>query len=433
MTAACARRSARRWPACRSPAVSISTARRPTPAVALELGAQGSPLGDLADVLTGATGIDGTLGRFELQLDGRGETLGALVRDLELELAVAACAAAATATSRAGAGRVHARRARRRRRARRAAARHARAARCSASARRSRSAAARCRRCCASALRRSKSTSAARRRRDALASRACSPARRRRAAPTSRSGWTRGAPGDLARWLGIAPESNAAARAARPRARRKRRVAPRRDDGRSSVAATLTIDAHRTGIGGKPIIVAAVRSPLIDVPELETLRAQASAPAATGTIDVPILPHGIDLADADIGLGLERVVLGRAELADVGFGARLRDGRLAPSPFAAMFAGVPFEGLVAARPAERRARSLARDVHRQDRRGCAAAPARRRGGHRRARRCAAGRGDRRAAARLRELAERSSFEARLLGGEIAVRGRVAGAGGRGSG
>ena len=59
------------------------------PALALELGARASPLGRLAEVLTGLPGIDGTLGRFDLKLAGRGETLGALARDLELKLAVA--------------------------------------------------------------------------------------------------------------------------------------------------------------------------------------------------------------------------------------------------------------------------------------------------------------------------------------------------------
>jgi len=46
-----------------------------TPAFALELGARVRRSGDLARVLTGATGIDGTLGRFDLRLGGRGETL----------------------------------------------------------------------------------------------------------------------------------------------------------------------------------------------------------------------------------------------------------------------------------------------------------------------------------------------------------------------
>ena len=108
---------------------------------------------------------------------------------------------------------------------------------------------------------------------------------------------------------------------------------------------------------------------MIDVPELSTLRAQprrAPGTLAQAVLDVPILPYGIDLAAADIGLGLKRVVLGRAELADVGVSARIRDGRLVPSPFSARFAGVPFEGFVGARPARHSPRRLAVDVHQAD-------------------------------------------------------------------
>jgi hypothetical protein len=187
---------------------------------------------------------------------------------------------------------------------------------------------------------------------------------------------------------------------------------------------TLTIDMNRSVVGGRPITVAAVRSPLIDLPELETLRPPSTAPTAAprkAALDVPILPYGIDIADADIGLGLERVILGRAEMVDFGFGARVREGRLPPSPFAARLAGVPFEGLLgidlrgavpevtaamstgavdlgallralgAAEDLEARADALQVEL--------------------------AGRG-----ARLGDLVERSSFEARVKGGSLTVRG-----------
>ena len=91
-----------------------------------------------------------------------------------------------------------------------------------------------------------------------------------------------------------------------------------------------------------------MRSALIDIPELATLGAGAPARGKhRAHIDVPLLPYGIELADADVGLGLERVALGRIDLVDVGFAAHVRDGRLAPSPIAATVAGTPFEGLVA--------------------------------------------------------------------------------------
>jgi uncharacterized protein involved in outer membrane biogenesis len=186
----------------------------------------------------------------------------------------------------------------------------------------------------------------------------------------------------------------------------------------------LTVDAHRSLIGGKPIVVAAVRSPLIDVPELGTLRAKRSAaPARAGdaSIDVPILPHGIELADADIGLGLDRVVLGRAELRDFGFGARVRDGHLAPSPFGAVFAGVPFEGLLGldlrgAIPEASLAMSTGKvDVGALLRRLGVAADLEARADALQVE--LVGRGS-----RLSELVERSTFEARLLGGNFTVRG-----------
>jgi len=154
--------------------------------------------------------------------------------------------------------------------------------------------------------------------------------------------------GDLAPWLDVAAESNLKV-ALRGRAQVDgggwRLVDTTLKLGRSE----LTLDAHRASNGSKPILVVAARSPLIDVPELKTLRgkpADAPAPSLQAVMDMPILLRGIDLATADIGVGLTRVVLGRVELVDVGFGAQIRDGRLAPSPFAARFAGVSFEGLI---------------------------------------------------------------------------------------
>ncbi|MGH8695640.1 MAG: AsmA family protein, partial [Burkholderiales bacterium] len=59
------------------------------PTVALELGARNSPLGNLAELLTGLRGVAGTLGRFDLRLAGRGDTVGALVRNLEARVTAA--------------------------------------------------------------------------------------------------------------------------------------------------------------------------------------------------------------------------------------------------------------------------------------------------------------------------------------------------------
>ncbi|MFZ4535774.1 AsmA family protein [Propionivibrio sp.] len=147
--------------------------------------------------------------------------------------------------------------------------------------------------------------------------------------------------GDLARWLGVAPESKL------PLALGGRvRIASdawfleqtRLKLGRSE----LTLDARRSRVGDRQAIVASVRSSLIDAPELATLR------ASTGrSNDAAVFPDAIDLADFELDLALQHVLLGRTDLVDVGFVANIREGRLQPSTLTGKVAGVPFAGLVA--------------------------------------------------------------------------------------
>ncbi len=55
----------------------------------------------------------------------------------------------------------------------------------------------------------------------------------------------------------------------------------------------------------------------------------------------------MDLADADVGLALERVAPGSLRSRGRRFAGRIREGRLLPSSVAGRFAGTPFEGIVA--------------------------------------------------------------------------------------
>lgn len=154
--------------------------------------------------------------------------------------------------------------------------------------------------------------------------------------------------GSLARWLGVAPQATL------PLAARGRAVvdgdAWRIDDGvlrlgRSDAA----FHARRTMEAGTPRLTLSVHGKLLDVPELETLRPpRARARLTAPSLDATLLPHDLSLADADIGVGLERMVLGRVELEQVGFAAKLRDGRLEASPVAARIAGVPVDARVVA-------------------------------------------------------------------------------------
>ncbi|HTO49078.1 MAG TPA: AsmA family protein [Burkholderiales bacterium] len=317
----------------------------PVPAVALELSAERSPLGRLAEVFTGLPGIDGTLGHFELRLGGSGATLGALARDLELKLAVAN---AKLSYGNVAGGRpvelaldaldVSIARGKQLRGTGRGALAGERVT-------------AELRGGDAPGMLRTASSPIDLQVRGAGVTLAL-------AGVLARPEATRGTDlkfslegrraGDLARWLGTAPGANApvaVAGHARIGSDEWHLDELRLKLGRSE----LVVDAHRTGIGAgkQPIIGAAVRSPLVDVPELESLFPAAAQTKSAGTIEVPILPHGINLADADIGVGLERVAFARGDLTNAGVVLRLRGGRMEPSAFGASFAGVPVAGTIA--------------------------------------------------------------------------------------
>jgi uncharacterized protein involved in outer membrane biogenesis len=321
-------------------------ARAGVPSVALELEARDTGLGRLAELLAGMRGLQGRLGRFALRLAGHGETVGDLVRALEASVAVGE--ARVTYGNAPGARPVQVSLsdlevvlpAGQKLRG------EARGALAGVPITMSLAGGD------LATLLREQRTPIDLRLRGAGTTLALQG---EVAQPTSDRGsdlrfsvQARRA-GALAPWLGLSP------RAAAPIAVAGR-VRMQTDEwhledasarlGRSQVA----IDAHRTGIGTRtPFTIVSVRSPLIDVPELESLLPppQRQRDASAVVIDIPILPRGIDLADADIGVGLERVVLGRADLVNAGFIARLRDGRLPATPIAATLAEVPFQGTLA--------------------------------------------------------------------------------------
>jgi uncharacterized protein involved in outer membrane biogenesis len=314
------------------------------PGAVVALGGRRSPLGDLVGQFTGIDGVQGALERIDVSLRGRGETLGELVRDLELRLEATG---ARLSYGNAADGRpvgftldalaLDAARGKPLRGSARGAllgepATFRLRAGPLSDTLRSGSSPIALELATAGANARIEGTLAGGARNSALAFRLDAP----------RSG-------ALARWFGVAPKSTlpvsiAGAVRLEPGAWHLDETTLRL--GRS----TLTVDVHRAGArGGRQAAIVSVRSPLVDVPELETLRPASAGAAATArrlSVDLPILPRGIDFADADVGIGIERVILGRAALSDIGFGARVREGRLPPSPFAARLADVPFQGLL---------------------------------------------------------------------------------------
>jgi uncharacterized protein involved in outer membrane biogenesis len=156
--------------------------------------------------------------------------------------------------------------------------------------------------------------------------------------------------GRFADWLGVAPDAKLPV-TLRGRAHFNRDHWQLEDTTLKVGRSALTVDARRAVKEGRPVAVVALRGPLIDLAELATLRATpAGAPQdrrLATLVDAPILPHGIDFADADIRLDLGSVVFDRAEIADLRFAARIRAGHLPPSAWSARVAGVPLAGRIA--------------------------------------------------------------------------------------
>jgi uncharacterized protein involved in outer membrane biogenesis len=156
--------------------------------------------------------------------------------------------------------------------------------------------------------------------------------------------------GSLARWLPISPD------AAMPLAVSGRaRSIPggwQVSDGRVAAGSSrLSLEATRTVRNGRPLTVASIRGELIDIDELATLggtRTREGPRTRAAMLDLDVLPEGIDLADADVDAELDRVRSGRLEIEALRVRASMRDGRLQRSPVAAAFAGMALEGGVSA-------------------------------------------------------------------------------------
>ncbi|MCW5622220.1 MAG: AsmA family protein [Burkholderiales bacterium] len=158
--------------------------------------------------------------------------------------------------------------------------------------------------------------------------------------------------GDVGRWLGLSPTATAALQLsghARATAREWRLDDYQFRLGRTRMSGTFA----RVGLEQQPLIQAHVDLDHLDVPELESMLPpapakpqQAEAPSRN-TLDLPILPQGIDLSDADVEVRARRINMQRADVTDASFSGRIRDGKMDPSPFAARIAGTAFSGAVA--------------------------------------------------------------------------------------
>lgn len=156
--------------------------------------------------------------------------------------------------------------------------------------------------------------------------------------------------GDVGRWLGLSPTASAPLLlAGRARADAD---AWRLSDFQFRLGGTrMTGEFARVGLRAAPLIQARLDVSKLDVPELEGMLPPRPAPVKEdvprNTLDLPILPQGLDLSDADVAVRVERVVMRPADVARVAFDGRIRGGRMEPSPFSAQVAGTSFSGAVA--------------------------------------------------------------------------------------
>lgn len=115
----------------------------------------------------------------------------------------------------------------------------------------------------------------------------------------------------------------------------------------------LYADVLRTVGEGRPLIKFRLTGDLVDVDELESMlpeskgNARQTKTAATNLIDLPILPKGINLADADITVRIKRITSSSpVEMHNLNFDGRIRDGMMPTSPFEANVDGSDFKGTI---------------------------------------------------------------------------------------
>ena len=117
---------------------------------------------------------------------------------------------------------------------------------------------------------------------------------------------------------------------------------------------TIAADALQTREQNKALVQLQLNSDMIDADELQALlpekkdaRPAQEVPASSSMIDIPILPHSINLADADIKVRIAQIKTSSPfTVRDLSFDGRIRDGMMSTSPFAASVVQTAFNGAI---------------------------------------------------------------------------------------
>ena len=152
--------------------------------------------------------------------------------------------------------------------------------------------------------------------------------------------------GSVARWLGLSPKAKAAVAITG-------RVQVHSDEWRLSDldvrlgASRLTAQLARVNLDRQPLVQARVRVDNLELAELEAMLPPPKPGPAKPVIELPILPKGIDLTDADVDMVIKRIALKPAPVLDLSFLGKIRNGKMHASPFGALYFDTRFSGALA--------------------------------------------------------------------------------------
>ena len=154
--------------------------------------------------------------------------------------------------------------------------------------------------------------------------------------------------GDLAVWTGISSNADVAYRATGTLSVKEGEV--RLDSLRAKLGRTsLTGDLGANWTDEGLLVSARMQFETIDPAELGVVFSQQDETKPPDdepglTLDMPILPHGVKIVDADLDFTADRVRLQPVDVTNMVFKGRIREGRLKMSPFEARLANVSFKG-----------------------------------------------------------------------------------------
>ncbi|KLV05543.1 AsmA protein [Photobacterium aquae] len=78
----------------------------------------------------------------------------------------------------------------------------------------------------------------------------------------------------------------------------------------------------------------------------ELPQVEQTVPTQGVNLDVPLLPNDIVIADADVNIGVKQLIWGKQHLEAISFKGELKNGRMSNAPFKSRFAGSDYNGLL---------------------------------------------------------------------------------------